>query len=116
MKPRLQVPWSVPGQSYFGTVLRPTGICSGMVAGHVMSCNRLLGKVGLDRFNVYRFHTRRVFSGTWVRIHDMPAMIRYLDHIATAAPDQNGIPTASAVWRFGQVAEIHDKTCIVKCH
>ncbi|GFW61364.1 uncharacterized protein TNCV_4136821 [Trichonephila clavipes] len=38
----------------------------------------------LDRFSVHRCPTRRVFSGTRARTHDMPAMIRYLDHWATA--------------------------------
>ncbi|GFW19864.1 uncharacterized protein TNCV_3561671 [Trichonephila clavipes] len=39
----------------------------------------------LDRFNMHRCPTRRVFSGTRARTHDMLAMIRYLDHWATAA-------------------------------
>ncbi|GFV68509.1 uncharacterized protein TNCV_3129651 [Trichonephila clavipes] len=38
----------------------------------------------LDRFNVHRCPTRRVFSGL-DRTHDMPAMVGYLNHWATAA-------------------------------
>ncbi|GFY19711.1 hypothetical protein TNCV_4648831 [Trichonephila clavipes] len=38
----------------------------------------------LDRFNVHRCNTRQVFSGNWARTHDMPAMIRYPHHWATA--------------------------------
>ncbi|GFX81039.1 uncharacterized protein TNCV_1910321 [Trichonephila clavipes] len=39
----------------------------------------------LDRFNVHRCPTRRVFSGTGDRTHDMPAMVGCLNHWATAA-------------------------------
>ncbi|GFV47581.1 hypothetical protein TNCV_4671551 [Trichonephila clavipes] len=47
--------------------------------------------LALERFNVHRCPTRRVFSGTRARTHDMSAMIRYLDHWATAvhASDDN---------------------------
>ncbi|GFW56743.1 uncharacterized protein TNCV_4068231 [Trichonephila clavipes] len=39
----------------------------------------------LDRFNVHRCPTRRVFSGTEIELNDMPAMVGYLNHWATAA-------------------------------
>ncbi|GFX69581.1 hypothetical protein TNCV_1769501 [Trichonephila clavipes] len=39
----------------------------------------------LDRFNVHRPYTAGIWW-YWARTHDMPAMIRYLDHWATAAP------------------------------
>ncbi|GFY12768.1 uncharacterized protein TNCV_4284261 [Trichonephila clavipes] len=43
----------------------------------------------LDKFNVHRCPTRCVFSGTVLKLtHDIPAMIRYLDHWATAASFQ----------------------------
>ncbi|GFX87297.1 hypothetical protein TNCV_3820271 [Trichonephila clavipes] len=45
----------------------------------------------LDRFNVHRCPTRRIFSGYLP--HDIPAMIAYLDHWATAAQKIRG-----AIW------------------
>ncbi|GFS97108.1 uncharacterized protein TNCV_184581 [Trichonephila clavipes] len=39
----------------------------------------------LDRFNVHRCPTRRVFSGTGLELVTRQAMIRYLYHSATAA-------------------------------
>ncbi|GFU63631.1 uncharacterized protein TNCV_4588361 [Trichonephila clavipes] len=39
----------------------------------------------LDRFNVHRCPTRRVFSGTGIELVTMQATIRYLYHSATAA-------------------------------
>ncbi|GFT15438.1 uncharacterized protein TNCV_3264551 [Trichonephila clavipes] len=39
----------------------------------------------LDRFNVHRCPTRRVFSGTGIELVTRQAMIRYLYHSATAA-------------------------------
>ncbi|GFV32041.1 uncharacterized protein TNCV_1688141 [Trichonephila clavipes] len=39
----------------------------------------------LDRFNEHCSPTRRFFSGTGFELNDIPAMIRYLDHWATAA-------------------------------
>ncbi|GFW26139.1 uncharacterized protein TNCV_3396351 [Trichonephila clavipes] len=39
----------------------------------------------LDRFNVHRCPTRRVFSGTGLDLVTKPAMIRYLYHSASAA-------------------------------
>ncbi|GFV25369.1 uncharacterized protein TNCV_1146401 [Trichonephila clavipes] len=39
----------------------------------------------LDRFNVHRCPTRRVFSGTGLELVTRPATIRYLYHSATAA-------------------------------
>ncbi|GFW53776.1 hypothetical protein TNCV_3938701 [Trichonephila clavipes] len=39
----------------------------------------------LDRFNVLRCPTRRVFSGTGLEVVTNQAMIRYLYHSATAA-------------------------------
>ncbi|GFT33884.1 uncharacterized protein TNCV_4383701 [Trichonephila clavipes] len=39
----------------------------------------------LDRFNVHRCPTWRVFSGTGLELGDIPAKIRYLNHWATAA-------------------------------
>ncbi|GFV11957.1 uncharacterized protein TNCV_4635281, partial [Trichonephila clavipes] len=39
----------------------------------------------LDRFNVHRSSARRLFSGTVLELVTRPAMIRYLDHSATAA-------------------------------
>ncbi|GFV24987.1 uncharacterized protein TNCV_884531 [Trichonephila clavipes] len=38
----------------------------------------------LDTFNVHRYPTRRVFSGTGLELVTRPATIRYLDHSATA--------------------------------
>ncbi|GFS63118.1 uncharacterized protein TNCV_3743541 [Trichonephila clavipes] len=39
----------------------------------------------LDRFNVHRCPTRRVFNGTGLKLVTRQAMIRYLYHSATAA-------------------------------
>ncbi|GFX82819.1 uncharacterized protein TNCV_1699381 [Trichonephila clavipes] len=39
----------------------------------------------LDRFNVHRCPTRRVFSGTGIELVTRQATIRYLYHSATAA-------------------------------
>ncbi|GFW71751.1 uncharacterized protein TNCV_219651 [Trichonephila clavipes] len=39
----------------------------------------------LDRFNVHRYPTRRVFSGTGLELVTRQATIRYLYHSATAA-------------------------------
>ncbi|GFX28491.1 uncharacterized protein TNCV_1153001 [Trichonephila clavipes] len=39
----------------------------------------------LDRFNVHRCPTRRVFSGTGLEPVTRQAMVRYLYHSATAA-------------------------------
>ncbi|GFW07676.1 uncharacterized protein TNCV_3918091 [Trichonephila clavipes] len=39
----------------------------------------------LDRFNVHRCPTRRVFSGTGLELVTRQAMVRYLYHSATAA-------------------------------
>ncbi|GFW20016.1 uncharacterized protein TNCV_867221 [Trichonephila clavipes] len=39
----------------------------------------------LDRFNVHRCPTRRVFSGTRLELVTRQATIRYLYHLATAA-------------------------------
>ncbi|GFV88568.1 uncharacterized protein TNCV_1243781 [Trichonephila clavipes] len=39
----------------------------------------------LDRFNVHRCPTRRVFSGTWLELETRQATVRYLYHSATAA-------------------------------
>ncbi|GFV80611.1 uncharacterized protein TNCV_4617731 [Trichonephila clavipes] len=41
----------------------------------------------LDRFNVHRCPTRRVFSGTGLELVTRQATIRYLYHSATAAQD-----------------------------
>ncbi|GFU71026.1 uncharacterized protein TNCV_1215521 [Trichonephila clavipes] len=41
----------------------------------------------LDRFNVHRCPTRRVFSGTGLQIVTRQATVRYLYHSATAAPE-----------------------------
>ncbi|GFW29373.1 uncharacterized protein TNCV_743151 [Trichonephila clavipes] len=38
----------------------------------------------LDRFNMHRAPTRRVFSGTGLDLVTRPATIRYFDHSATA--------------------------------
>ncbi|GFU86979.1 hypothetical protein TNCV_485901 [Trichonephila clavipes] len=44
------------------------------------------GGVGaLDKFNIHRSHTRRVFSGTGLELLTRPATIRYLIHSATVA-------------------------------
>ncbi|GFY05488.1 uncharacterized protein TNCV_218701 [Trichonephila clavipes] len=43
----------------------------------------------LDRFNVHRCPTRRVFSGTGLELVTSQATIRYLYHSATAAVKQN---------------------------
>ncbi|GFU98969.1 uncharacterized protein TNCV_3382141 [Trichonephila clavipes] len=40
----------------------------------------------LDRFNVHRCPTRRVFSGTGLELVTRQATVRYLYHSATAAP------------------------------
>ncbi|GFU67963.1 uncharacterized protein TNCV_2823061 [Trichonephila clavipes] len=40
----------------------------------------------LDRFNVHRYPTRRVFGGTGIKLVTKQARIRYLYHSATAAP------------------------------
>ncbi|PRD31886.1 UNVERIFIED_CONTAM: hypothetical protein NCL1_22128 [Trichonephila clavipes] len=42
----------------------------------------------LDRFNVHRCPTRRVFSGTGIELVTRQATIRYLYHSATAATVQ----------------------------
>ncbi|GFW21409.1 uncharacterized protein TNCV_1532341 [Trichonephila clavipes] len=39
----------------------------------------------LDRFNVHRYPTRRIFSGTGLEREARQATIRYLYHSATAA-------------------------------
>ncbi|GFW61924.1 uncharacterized protein TNCV_4669491 [Trichonephila clavipes] len=39
----------------------------------------------LDRFNVHRCPTQRVFSGTGLELVTKPATVRYLYHSATAA-------------------------------
>ncbi|GFU58481.1 uncharacterized protein TNCV_697421 [Trichonephila clavipes] len=44
----------------------------------------------LDRFNVLRFPTRRVFSGTGLELMTRPATIRYLDHWSTVATTRGG--------------------------
>ncbi|GFT31459.1 uncharacterized protein TNCV_608781 [Trichonephila clavipes] len=41
--------------------------------------------LALDRFNVHRCPSRRVFSGTGLELVTTPATIRYFDHSATAA-------------------------------
>ncbi|GFT23478.1 uncharacterized protein TNCV_2017251 [Trichonephila clavipes] len=40
----------------------------------------------LDRFNVYRYPTRRVLNGIGLELVTRQATIRYLDHWATTAP------------------------------
>ncbi|GFY06432.1 uncharacterized protein TNCV_3652191 [Trichonephila clavipes] len=46
----------------------------------------------LDRFNVHRCPTRRVFSGTGLELMTRQATVRYLYHSATAAtPPTEGI-------------------------
>ncbi|GFS89015.1 integrase catalytic domain-containing protein [Trichonephila clavipes] len=47
----------------------------------------------LDRFNVHRCPTRRVFSGTGIELVTRQATIRYLYHSATAVPNQLGPDT-----------------------
>ncbi|GFX66086.1 uncharacterized protein TNCV_4102261 [Trichonephila clavipes] len=42
----------------------------------------------LDRFNVHRCPTRRVFSGTGLEPVTKQATVRCLYHSATAAPDE----------------------------
>ncbi|GFU99683.1 uncharacterized protein TNCV_3597541 [Trichonephila clavipes] len=44
----------------------------------------------LDRFNMHRCPTRRVFCGTGLELVTRPATIRYLDHSATAAKGTSG--------------------------
>ncbi|GFV91480.1 uncharacterized protein TNCV_2384401 [Trichonephila clavipes] len=44
----------------------------------------------LDRFNVHRCPTRRVFSGTGIELVTRQATIRYLYHSATAATPHSG--------------------------
>ncbi|GFY31581.1 uncharacterized protein TNCV_4694251 [Trichonephila clavipes] len=46
--------------------------------------------LNLDRFNVHRYPTRRVFSGTGRELVTKPSTIRYLDHSATAATVKSG--------------------------
>ncbi|GFY30672.1 uncharacterized protein TNCV_3118321 [Trichonephila clavipes] len=41
--------------------------------------------LALDRFNVHRCPTRRVFSGTGLELMTRQATIRYLYHLATTA-------------------------------
>ncbi|GFW12304.1 uncharacterized protein TNCV_2489481 [Trichonephila clavipes] len=65
----------------------------------------------LDRFNVHRCPTRRVFSGTGLELVTRQATVRYLYHSATAAtPPCRGmnvksveahIPPCGMVWYFG---------------
>ncbi|GFU75160.1 uncharacterized protein TNCV_2056031 [Trichonephila clavipes] len=43
----------------------------------------------LDRFNVHRCPTRRVFSGTGLELVTRQATIRYPYHLATAATSKN---------------------------
>ncbi|GFU91953.1 uncharacterized protein TNCV_3765781 [Trichonephila clavipes] len=45
----------------------------------------------LDRFNVHRCPTRRVFSGTELKLVTRKATVRYLYHSATAATFPSGI-------------------------
>ncbi|GFV53478.1 transposase [Trichonephila clavipes] len=49
----------------------------------------------LDRFNVHRCPTRRVFSGTGLELMTRQAPIRYLYHSATAASRESGTTTVT---------------------
>ncbi|GFV88463.1 uncharacterized protein TNCV_1242761 [Trichonephila clavipes] len=51
----------------------------------------------LDRFNVHRCPTRRVFSGTGIELLTRQATIRYLYHSATAA-EGNVVNTSFQVY------------------
>ncbi|GFV43781.1 hypothetical protein TNCV_4609391 [Trichonephila clavipes] len=42
------------------------------------------GYLSLDRFNVHRSSTRRVFSGTWIKLMTRRPRVRYLGHSAAA--------------------------------
>ncbi|GFX18306.1 uncharacterized protein TNCV_4306071 [Trichonephila clavipes] len=49
----------------------------------------------LDRFNVHRCPTRRVFCGTGSRTRDMLTMIRYLDHLVPRPQVRRQKPSSS---------------------
>ncbi|GFX04764.1 uncharacterized protein TNCV_2247471 [Trichonephila clavipes] len=51
----------------------------------------------LDRFNVHRYPTRRVFSGTGLELVTRQATVRYLYHSATAA---TLVRIATPVYRY----------------
>ncbi|GFW92997.1 uncharacterized protein TNCV_4209331 [Trichonephila clavipes] len=53
--------------------------------------NQWVDVSALDRFNVQRWPTRRVFSGTGLELVTRSATIRYLDQRATAATNGNEI-------------------------
>ncbi|GFU86980.1 uncharacterized protein TNCV_485911 [Trichonephila clavipes] len=55
----------------------------------------------LDRFNVHRCPTRRVFSGTGLELVTRQATVRYLYHWATAATD-NGMQCWLNGWERGK--------------
>ncbi|GFU25329.1 uncharacterized protein TNCV_2903561 [Trichonephila clavipes] len=62
----------------------------------------------LDRFNVHRCPTRRVFSGTGLELMTRQATVRYLYHTATAATCDVGIC---------MIAKSNDNvTCFEKFH
>ncbi|GFU52858.1 uncharacterized protein TNCV_2254741 [Trichonephila clavipes] len=52
----------------------------------------------LDRFNVHRCPTRRVFSGTGIELVTKQATIRYLYHSATAAQEDCGSPEVKKIY------------------
>ncbi|GFY00596.1 uncharacterized protein TNCV_2139911 [Trichonephila clavipes] len=60
----------------------------------------------LERFNVQRCPTRRVFSGTWFELVTRPATIRYLDHSATAAT--GFVPRRFVEWTQNEIAVVPD--------
>ncbi|GFX82076.1 uncharacterized protein TNCV_398061 [Trichonephila clavipes] len=58
----------------------------------------------LERFNVHRSPTQRVFSGTGLELVRRPATSRYLDHSATAATLPCGGADASLIRRGSKLS------------
>ncbi|GFT82390.1 uncharacterized protein TNCV_2388861 [Trichonephila clavipes] len=69
----------------------------------------------LDRFNVHRCPTRRVFSGTEVELVTRQATIRYLYHSATAAIGGDIKLSEKCVRGLSSVFSIECKNCKYLC-
>ncbi|GFS81250.1 uncharacterized protein TNCV_1224611 [Trichonephila clavipes] len=65
----------------------------------------------LDRFNVHRCPTRRVFSGTGLELVTRQATVRYLYHSATAATRRLGTSISETAWLVGCLCSIVFNTC-----
>ncbi|GFX90309.1 uncharacterized protein TNCV_3848841 [Trichonephila clavipes] len=66
----------------------------------------------LDRFSMHRCPTRRVFSGTGLKLVTRQATIQYLDHSTTEATADAQNPHVGVVWKFG-VWSVCSSVCLV---